>query len=288
MSRLLTAAYVSGAVAFWAIGAAVAQTRGSAGLVSPWTELHSARVRLIAGPAADKPAESYLAGVDITLAEGWKTYWRNPGDAGVPPNFEWSGSANVASIKVLYPAPSRLHEPAAETIGYMQAVMFPVEVMPQDARKPVELKLTLEFGVCREICIPAQAALSLAIPPRALAGDPAPAILASLARVPRPQDKRRADDPELKGITASLDGPTPRLEIGARFPRGGKGGDLFIEAPDGLYVPMPKRLPDAADGTARFEVDLARSGIARELKGKSLTFTLVSDAGATEAVRVVE
>ena len=89
-------------------------------------------------------------------------------------------------------------------------------------------------------------------------------------------------------MTATLDGPSPRLEFEARFARGGKGGDLFIEAPDGLYVPMPKRLPDAADGTARFEVDLSRAGIARDFKGKTLTLTLVSDEGASEAVRVVE
>jgi hypothetical protein len=89
-------------------------------------------------------------------------------------------------------------------------------------------------------------------------------------------------------MTASLDGPEPRLQFEARFPRGDKGGDLFIEAPGGLYVPMPKRLPDAADGTARFEVDLARSGVAADLKGKTLTLTLVSAEGASEAQRVVE
>ncbi len=288
MSRLLTAACTSVAVALAAIGLALSQTRGATVLTSPWVEIHTARTRLIAGPAAAKPAKSYLAGVEILLAEGWKTYWRMPGDAGVPPVFDWTDSANVASIKVLYPAPSRLHEPAAETIGYKRAVIFPVEVLPQNSEIPVELKLLMEFGVCREICIPAQAALSLAIPPRALSREPVAAIVAALWRVPRPQAKRRADDPELTRMTANLDGPAPRLEFEARFAGGGKGADLFIEAPDSLYVPMPKRLPDGADGTVRFEVDLSRAGIAPELKGKTLTLTLVSDAGATEVMRIVE
>ena len=66
-------------------------------------------------------------------------------------------------------------------------------------------------------------------------------------------------------------------------PEAVRGADVFVEAPEGLYVPLPKRLPDAADGTLRFEVDLSRGGNAHELRAKTLTLTLVSDAGATEA-----
>jgi DsbC/DsbD-like thiol-disulfide interchange protein len=199
------------------------------------------------------------------------------------------GSTNVASIKTLYPAPSRLPEAAAETIGYKGAVLFPVVVTPQVMGKPVELKLLLEFGICREICIPAQAMLSLTISAEALAGEAQPsAILASLARVPRPHAEREPEDPELLSMAARLDGPEPQLRFAVRFARGGKGGDLFIEAPEGLYVPLSKRLPDTADGTARFEVDLTGADIARDLRGKTLTLTLVSDAGATEASRLVE
>jgi DsbC/DsbD-like thiol-disulfide interchange protein len=105
------AAVLAGAIA--AQGQAVAPVN----LASPWVELHNARVRLLAGPPAAKSAKSYLAGVEITLGEDWKTYWRMPGDAGVPPNFDWTGSFNVASVEVRYPSPSRLHEPGAETIG---------------------------------------------------------------------------------------------------------------------------------------------------------------------------
>jgi DsbC/DsbD-like thiol-disulfide interchange protein len=287
MSRFLLVVCISAALGFAAIGLAAGPAAVPISVASPWVELHKARVRLVAGPGLKRP-KSYVAGVEIALDEGWKTYWRNPGDAGVPPVFDWMGSTNAASIKVLYPAPIRLKEPAAETIGYKDAVLFPVEVVLQDPNKPVELKLLLEFGICREICIPAQSTLNLTIPTKTLAGEPPSPILAAVARVPRPQAERRPDDPELKSMTATLDGPEPRLQFEVSFPRGGKGGDLFIEAPDGLYVPLPKRLPDAADGTARFEVDLARTGIAADLKGKTLTLTLVSDAGASEAQRLVE
>src|SRR5204862_1429203 len=106
---VFVAAVLAGAVA--AQGQAVAPVN----LASPWVELHNARARLLAGPPAAKAAKSHLAGVEITLGEGWKTYWRMPGDAGVPPNFDWAGSTNVARLEVLYPAPSRLHEPGGDS-----------------------------------------------------------------------------------------------------------------------------------------------------------------------------
>jgi DsbC/DsbD-like thiol-disulfide interchange protein len=295
-ARTGTCAFVAAALA--GVVSAQGQAVVPVNLASPWVELHNARVRMLAGPPATKSAKSYLAGIEITLGEGWKTYWRMPGDAGVPPNFDWVGSTNVASVEVRYPAPSRLHEPGAETIGYKNSVLFPVEIVPKDASRPVDLALTLEFGVCREICIPAEAKFSLALRPAGMSGSPSPTVLAALERVPRRSASRRADDPQLRSATASLEGAAPRLAIEAHFPRGSESADLFIEAPDGLYVPLPKKLPNAADGAARpeadandglvrFEVDLARRGNAGELKGKTLTLTLVSSAGATEATWTV-
>jgi DsbC/DsbD-like thiol-disulfide interchange protein len=283
MSTARTAICVLAVVVLAVVDVAQSQGVVRVNLASPWVELHAARVRLVAGAPAVKSAKSYLAGVEITLAEGWKTYWRTPGDAGVPPLFDWTGSTNVAAIEVRYPAPSRLPEPAAQTIGYKNSVIFPVEVTPRDAMQPVDLKLSAQFGICQEICIPAETTISLTLVPSQLEGKASPALLAALERVPRPQASRRAGDPELVRVTASLDGAAPRLLIEARFPRGDRGADVFVEAPEGLYVPAPKRLPDSADGTLRFEVDLSRGGNARELKAKTLTLTLVGDVGATEA-----
>jgi DsbC/DsbD-like thiol-disulfide interchange protein len=273
------------AVRTLAVAAALASqalplSAAESGPASPWVELHaSSRVRLIAGPASGGHA---TAGVEIVLGEGWKTYWRTPGDAGVPPQFDWKESANVGAVEVSYPAPSRLPEPAAETIGYKKGVVFPVTVTPGDPAKPVELKLAIEFGICRDICVPAEANLSLTLPPAAKSA-PSPALSAALQSVPRPATARRTGDPQLEGVTAVLDGAEPGLTIAARFPGGTAGADLFIEAPDSIYVPMPKRLADTADGRVRFAVDLSRGGNAQDLKGKLLTLTLVSQAGATEA-----
>jgi DsbC/DsbD-like thiol-disulfide interchange protein len=284
-ARTGTCAFVAAALA--GVAAAQGQAVAPVGPASAWVELHNARVRMLAGPPAAKAAKSYLAGIEIALGEGWKTYWRMPGDAGVPPSFDWAGSTNVASVAVRYPAPSRLHEPGAETIGYKNSVLFPIEIVPKDASRPIDLALALEFGVCREICIPAEAKFSLALNPAGMSGSPVPTVLAALGRVPRPSASRRADDPQLKRTTASLEGTAPHLTIDAHFPRGSNGADLFIEAPDGIYVPLPKRAQAEGDGLVRFEVDLARGGNAGALKGKTLTLTLVSSAGATEATWTV-
>jgi DsbC/DsbD-like thiol-disulfide interchange protein len=272
----IAAAILSSAAIFPAADPS-AQTSISA---TPWVEQHAARVRLIVGRA--KSAEGkYLAGLEIAMADGWKTYWRMPGDSGVPPTFDWAGSANIASTKVLYPAPMRMPEAGGVAIGYKQSVLLPIEITPQDASKPIVLKLALEFGVCREICIPATANFDLSVP-AAPVGAPAPQIAAAIERVPRPQASRRNGDPELKRVTVSHNDPSPKLTIEASFAGNATGADAFIEAPEGIYVPIPKRMGADAGGVVRFETDLGRH-LAQELKGKTLTFTLVSDAGATEA-----
>jgi DsbC/DsbD-like thiol-disulfide interchange protein len=282
LSTLVAAALLAVATA------GLGQGADRAGAASPWVELHSARVRLIGGAPAVKPAKAYLAGVEVTLQDGWKTYWRMPGDAGVPPAFDWTGSGNVAAVSVRYPAPSRHLEASAVTIGYHDAVLFPVEVVPRDPARPVDLALMLNIGICREICIPAEAKLTITLRPAQLEGDAPSALLAAVQRVPRPQGSGLAGDPKLERVSARLDGERPHLAIEARFPQGsGSAADVFVEAPDGLYVPQPKRLADTAGGTLRFEVDLSRAGDARELAGKTLTLTLVGETGATEATWMV-
>jgi len=274
MNALQTAA-----VAVALIVAAWSQSADKADAASPWVDLPASRVRLVASPAKTARG-SYLAGLEIVMAEGWKTYWRTPGDAGVPPTFDWSGSANAASIKVLYPAPMRMPEAGAEVIAYKHAVLFPIEVTPKDAAKPVALELALEYGICRDICISATTTLELSLPPSR--DDYSDAIKAAIARVPRPQHSRRKADPELKRVAVDGDASAPRLAIEAKFHGGSNGADVFVEAPDGLYVPLPRKLAEAPGGIIRYETKLSQD-LVRALRGKTLTLTLVSETGATEA-----
>lgn len=254
---------------------------GGAGLLaSPWLPLHAgSRIRLV-GVASDA-AGGVNGGIEIELAEGWKTYWRMPGEAGVPPQFEWQNSTNAAEVRVLYPAPARLAEPGAETIGYKKHVLLPFAAKAATRGKPVGLKLEAEFGVCKDICVPAQATLALELPV-AVGSRPLPALLEEAqARVPGPPSAAAKGRPTPVSLTVQLDGAAPQLAVVARFPGGADAADVFIEAPESIFVPMTKRLDVKPDGTATFISSLS-AATAKDLKGKTLTVTLVGPAGAAE------
>ena len=250
------------------------------GVEAPWQEGYSARTRMIAGNVDQDGAARPYAFVEIEMAKGWKTYWRNPGDAGgVPPSFNWSRSVNLGSARVLYPAPHRLSDEAGDNIGYKDAVTFPVAVEAKDPSKPVVLALDLQFGICKDICVPSEAAIELEIPAGAAAGAAPPESLKLLDRVPREGAKRRANDPVLKRAAIDATGAKPKIVLEATFPGGAKGADVFLEAPDGLYIPMPGMMPAAAGDDRVFETELGPLLEIKDLKGKTLEATLVSDQG---------
>lgn len=242
-------------------------------VASEWVQGHGSRARLVGGGG--------MAGVELQLPEGWKTYWRTPGEAGgVAPAFDWSGSANLASAEVLYPAPKRFTDRSGDTIGYKGSVTFPVRLIAKDASRPIDVQLALDYGVCKDICVPAEAKLALSVPPDA----PLPAELAdALKTVPTTPDARRDNDPVLKRAVVELSGDRPRLLLETQFPNAGEHVDAFIEAPDGAYIPLPKKVADDGKGAVTFEVDLSRDVDIAALKGKELIATFVSDAGQSEA-----
>jgi DsbC/DsbD-like thiol-disulfide interchange protein len=106
-----------------------------------------------------------MLGVRIALAPGWKTYWRATGGNGIPPQFDWSASGNVAAAQVHWPSPAVIETYGSKTAGYSTEVVFPLEVTPRDAGQPLDLDLSLTYGVCEEICMPAEARLRSPLPP---------------------------------------------------------------------------------------------------------------------------
>jgi DsbC/DsbD-like thiol-disulfide interchange protein len=103
----------------------------------------------------------WQAGILVELEPDWKTYWRVPGDTGIPPQFDWAGSKNNGAIEVGYPVPSRFQDAGGESIGYHGQVLFPLSVKPAKPDEMVHLQLNLFFAVCKEICIPAKAKAEL-------------------------------------------------------------------------------------------------------------------------------
>ena len=125
-------------------------------------ELHAA-ARLIAGGAASESgAKSMRAGIEDRLDPAWKTYWRDPGDSGTPPTFDFAEFTNVKSVSMQWPAPTRFDDGAGgHSIGYRDHVIWPLRVAPKDGSKPASLHVKLRYAVCGKLCVPAEADLTL-------------------------------------------------------------------------------------------------------------------------------
>jgi DsbC/DsbD-like thiol-disulfide interchange protein len=250
----------------------------AAGSASPWITSTDSKVRLVSGTVDIEGAPALIAGVQLRMDPGWKTYWRNPGDSGVPPTFDWAGSKNLKRAEVLYPAPHRFVDAGGTAIGYDDQVVFPVKVTPERDGEPIELKLAFAYGLCKDLCIPNNVSLGLTLGADIGKGD-ALLLETFLARVPMPA--RDNVPPFVGSIEAKLDAAKPQLVIDAVFPPGATGTDLFIDGGD-AFVPMPAPLGPVNDGKQRFAVTFVSAAEAASLKGKSWALILVSDQGSSE------
>ena len=245
---------------------------------SAWVSSNNSKVRLVSGTPDIDGRPSLVAGVQLRMDPGWKTYWRNPGDSGVPPSFDFKGSKNLKQAELLYPAPHRIADANGTAIGYDDEVIFPVKITPEHEGEPVELKLAFEYGLCKNLCIPNEVSLELVLSPDEGKGD---AMLLENALALTPKEAAPGLLPAVENVTADLDAPKPKITIDAVFPQGARGTDLFINGEE-TYVPVPKPVGPVADGKQRFIVDFGSAAEATALKGKTLTLTLVSDLGSTE------
>src|SRR5436190_17039339 len=192
---------------------------------SPWQrDAHSA-VRLLAG---SRSGSVLLGGIAIQLEPGWKTYWRNPGDSGVPPRFDFSKSDNVEAVTILWPAPTKFDDGAGGfSLGYKKQVVLPLRIVAKTADKPVTLRAAITYAVCEKLCIPVEANSELsfmsvastedgglaaaldAVPKPANVGDPNPLTIRD---VKRDGDKKVLVDvgaPEGTEVSLFVEGPTP-------------------------------------------------------------------------------
>ena len=157
----------------------------SAADASAWdTDIRSAMRLIGAGAVRESDGAMLRAGVEIKIQPGWKTYWRYPGDSGVPPMFDFAASENVKSATVLWPAPVRFSDGAGHSIGYKGGVIFPLRVVPREPGKPVTLRLSLDYAVCETLCVPAKGKAELAL--SGAAGSQEAALKSAEARVPKP------------------------------------------------------------------------------------------------------
>lgn len=290
----LTCLAASGVAAAWAQDA------------SDWDAQNHTAARLIAGATISGSGAKVLrAGVEIKLDPGWHTYWRDPGDSGVPPKLDFSGSDNIKSVTVLWPAPKRFPDGAGgNSIGYLDHVILPLRVTARNAAKQSALKLRLGYDICGNMCVPVESSLKLS-----LNGDGAEeaAIEKAEVRVPRRVALGAVDaakgaelkagngngggDSSNKNDSKSLailsvhrepGGAHDRVVVEVAAPAGAPV-DLFAEGPTPDWsLPLPEVTGPIDGPTRRFTFDLDGLPPDAKAEGAMLTLTAVSSDDAIE------
>ena len=252
---------------------------------SPWAGEPHGSSRLIAG-AALNTGDTKLgrAGIEIRLDPGWKTYWRYPGDSGVPPTLDFAGSENVKSVSALWPAPERFADGAGGySIGYHGDVVLPLQIIPNDAAKPSLLHVKLDYAVCGKLCVPAEAQLVLTLSGKP--GTEEPALAAAEARVPRRVALGEPGSLTIASIHRETGGKRARVVVLVGAPDG-VAVDLFAEGPTpewALPLPQPENKSLASpDGMRRYIFDLDGLPLGTKAEGATLKITAVSPTDAIE------
>lgn len=265
------AAFGLAATLFAASLAAVAKAEDA----SPWQrDAHSA-VRLLAG---SRSGSVLLGGIAIQLQNGWKTYWRMPGDSGVPPRFDFSKSDNVEAVTVLWPAPIKFDDGAGGfSLGYKKQVVLPLRIIAKNNDKPVTLRLNLSYAVCDKLCIPVEASSELtfasvastedgnlaaaldAVPKPANVGDPIPVTIRDVRRDGDRNVLVEVSAPETRDVSLFVEGPTPDWAL-----------------------PIPRLLENSPPGMKRFVFELEGLPPGAKPDGAALKLTLTGGDRAYE------
>jgi|JI6StandDraft_1071083.scaffolds.fasta_scaffold99282_1 hypothetical protein len=105
-------------------------------------------------PGWRTPQGTQMAALHLILAPGWKTYWRAPGDAGIPPEFDWRGSQNIAGVSYFWPRPQVFDLNGMRTIAYKNELVLPIEFQLASPGGTTHVVGKIDIGVCDEICVP--------------------------------------------------------------------------------------------------------------------------------------
>jgi len=246
-----------------------AASAGSAG--NDWGDLVRLEV-LDGGPTAEG---RYLGALHLQLEDGWKTYWRAPGDAGIPPRFSWQGSRNIADLHITWPTPELFLTSGLRTIGYHHELVLPIEITPTTPGKPIRLKGRMELGLCKDVCIPSE----LTFDHRAnLGADRHPAIAAALAARPY-----SATEAKVRGVTCRLS-PTPYgMKVSARISMPSAGGEEYavIEGGATLVATETKSWREGRELVAEAELLSATDG-PLAVDRSALRFTVLGTSHAVD------
>lgn len=190
----------------------------------------AARISLLPGWRA--PDGTVMVALRVQLAPGWKTYWRAPGETGIPPQLDWSGSENLETVQIHWPTPERLHSDGMRVLAYHGDVVIPITLHPETTG-PLQIDLNLYLGLCKDICMPVEHHIQTTIDPGTRRN---PAIVAALLSQPQQATGLRCTiTPNANGLILTAHAPHPPAEAVLETP----GADWISEpevtaTPDGL------------------------------------------------------
>jgi suppressor for copper-sensitivity B len=225
--------------------------------------------RLITAVSGVGTLDQIPAGLDITLKPDWKTYWRSPGDAGLPPLLSFDGSENVAKAEIAYPTPHRFSLFGLETFGYKEEVVYPIAVTPAHPGQPIKLKAHLRYLVCAQVCIPYEADLALDIAAGAATpSDQAPLVNRFRAMVPG--DGRAAG---LVLESVAMDAGQKMVVKATSAAESFTAPDVIVEGPASLIFDKPVAALSDNGHTATLTVLVARSTDSTQPPSGDVTLT---------------
>jgi DsbC/DsbD-like thiol-disulfide interchange protein len=236
---------------------------------SPWLRDGHSAVRLLAG---SRSGAVLLGGIAFQLQPGWKTYWRFPGDSGVPPRFDFSKSENIEAVTILWPAPLKFDDGAGgHSLGYHDQIVLPLRIVAKNADKPVTLRAAVSYAVCDKLCIPVEADAELAFTSVASTEDSA--LFAALDTVPKPANIGDPNPLTIRDV--KRDGKSAVLVDVVAPPEAGNV-NLFVEGPTPDWaLPVPNLLEHSPPGVKRFTFELDGLPPGANPEGAALKLTLV-------------
>ena len=238
-------------------------------------------MRLVAAADAAGDRATHRFGLHFRMAPGWKIYWRSPGDAGFPPQPDWSGSDNVSAARLLWPAPARFSVLGLETLGYENEVVLPVDADAPAPGRAVELRAYVRYLTCSDICVPYDARLALDLPAGPGAASPEAGLIERFAaRVPT-----QGNEAGLRIVRAAVAGrgASQALEVDVSSDRAFSAPDLYVEGPASHGFAAPDVRVAADRRSALMRVAVAAPGDeSAGLVGRRVTLTLVDGERAVE------
>ncbi|WP_439121955.1 protein-disulfide reductase DsbD domain-containing protein [Marivita sp.] len=221
---------------------------------------------------------THMAALHIVLEPGWKTYWRAPGDVGIPPQFDWSGSENIHAVSTNWPTPQVFFEQGMRSVGYKSEVVIPLHMTANTASADMQLTGDMQIGICKDICIPAHLSFTATLPPTPTRPDP----MIAAALTDRPYT---ASEAGVRNTTCRIEPSTDGglvLHAEIEMPTANSTEYVVVEAGNPhVWVAEPDSRRD--DGMLHATTRLVHvEGGSFALDRSDLRFTIISDARAVD------